>query len=269
MSVVMRGCVDDANEHCGFLLWERPVGGVWSGPQLVYEDGGTWAGGRDEGHDVALDDGRTLTLVWNAGAAGDLTGELKVAVKPYGGHLTSPQTVGSGNAPHVAVSPNGQATLIWYLGALEQRATPLLATYRTGSEPFPTATLLDTRALPDPRTYEVPPTGTVDSRGNAYLTWRHSIYNSRGTGDTGRAYVVRKPAGADFQPPQLLGAQSASAGYPKLASNRAGQVVAGWWDGARARETLWANFGSGGKPLGKRRKVESGRSVLGGTPAVP
>ena len=149
-----------------------------------------------------------VTLVWNDG------GKVYASERPRGGPWSSPLPISTGAAPSLpdlAVNAAGAALAVWQEGALGN-PSQITAAYRPAGGAWQAAAPVSTGI--GASTWNPKP--GLDAAGNAAVAY---LENSA------MMYAYR-PAAGTWTAPEALAATGA--GYPALAMNAAGDVVAAW-----------------------------------------
>jgi len=201
-------------------VWGDPATGDvrWAarGAGAVFSDAGALSSGTlqlDGRVRVAMDPTGAAIAAWASDEG------ILVAEKPAGGGFGAPLPISSeGAEPHVALSANGDAAVVWQDtvagGGLQAAVRPAGGAF----------------GAPE-RLTDGPALGTavaIDASGNAITTW---VLEQEELGEKNRVEVATRTAGAGFGPARDISTpgDEPKAAAPKVASNSRGDVAVIWW----------------------------------------
>ncbi len=173
--------------------------------------------------DVAVDAQGDATAVWVQWVGfGDME-ILEAATRPAGGSWSAPVQLSQAGeqplSPKVVVSPDGEATVVWF-GYDGSKEVVRAATRPAGgawSQPV---------ALSDVDGYSSEPDIAIDPQGNATAVWTTGPQNQYGFVQT-----ATRPAGGSWSQPVALSDESEAAVWPHIASDAQGDLTAIWDSG--------------------------------------
>ena len=203
-------------------IWaNRFVPGVGWGTATLIETDDAGAGSPQ----VAVDPQGNATAVWHQGIVDNIWANRFVPGVGWGTATLVETDAGEARSPQVAVDPQGNATAVWVQGSAiwANRFVPGVG--------WGTATLIDTDVG-----IAGAPQVAVDPQGNAVAVWEQS------DGIRNNIWANRFVPGVGWGTATLIETDNAaSAHFPQVVVDPAGNAVAVWDQADPARSNIWAN----------------------------